>query len=240
MWRMIVRQVFELKVRRMGIFNIFRWGKTAALTVKAIRGQRVLGRELAALPMVDFVPRCLENLNQSGGAWYGVARASNLEAAVIASAKNLPLDLVEFYLACDGFESSDDQFPAKIFAIGALKHGAAYNPPLSVRVLSYWDVNGNDSERQLLMSVFPADDLIALAANSAQCFLEPSELDSTIPICQRADDSFVVVILNDLGGMLVRGAVLDIEAGSATVYPNFKIWLGSYAALFGSIATLAG
>ena len=136
---------------------------------------------------------------------------------------------------CDGFETVHGEFPAAILKIGELQLGADYKPTLSERLSRYWAEYGNDSETPGVLSVLPPDNLSALATHSADCHLRPSILEMTIPLCRPEGDRFVVVLLADAGENLPRGTVLDVEGGSATRYPSFKAWLGSYASLFGSM-----
>lgn len=220
----------------MGLFDLFRMGKVLAHTARAVRSQRDLARELAALPMPTFVPQCLLNLNQSAGAWHGAARAVNERAASIASAKQLPPELAEFYSVCDGFSSSDADFPAPLLPIDALRLGGDYRPPLSERLVSYWNEHGNESEKPGLLSVLPPDDLGAMVAHAADSHVAPTVVDLALPLCLPRKDDFVVILLADSGDKLPRGSILEVEGGSATRYPGFKAWLATCASLFGSLA----
>ncbi len=224
----------------MGLLNLFRMGKVLVGTAKAVHAQRALGKEISSLPMAEFVAECVKNLNQCAGNWEGQLRRPNPEAASLASAKRLPPELQEFYLHCDGLEAVHGDFPAAILRIGELRLGADYSPTLSERLSRYWDKNGNDSEKPGLLAILPPDNLSALATHSADCYLRPSILETTIPVCRPDGDRFVVVLLVDAGDNLPRGTVLDIEGGSATRYPGFKAWLGSYASLFGSMGQRLG
>ena len=224
----------------MGLLDLFKIGKVLVGTAKAVREQRTRGREIASLPMAEFVAECVQNLNQSAGNWEGRLRHPNAEAALLASEKKLPAELQEFYLHCDGFEAVHGEFPAAILKLGELQLGADYQPTLSERLSQYWAEYGNDSEKPGLLSILPPDNLTALATHSADCHLRPSILEMTIPLCRPDGDSFVVVLLADAGENLPRGTVLDVEGGSATRYPSFKAWLGSYASLFGSMSQRLG
>ena len=220
----------------MGLFDIFRMGKVVAGTVRAVRQQRALGKDLAALPMPRFVEECLSNLNQSAGNWQGRARPPHGSTAAIAALKRLPDDLTEFYAHCDGFEPVHGDFPAAIYPIHDLKLGADHMPSLSARLVSYWQENGNDSEKPGLLSILPPDDLAALASHAADSYLKPSLLDVAVPLCPPRGSDFKVILLTDSGEHLPRGTVLSVEGGSATRYANFKTWLASYASLFGSLS----
>jgi hypothetical protein len=221
----------------MGLLDIFRMGKVIVGTVKAVRNQRNLGQELAALPMPGFVSECLANLNQSAGNWEGRARPPIDSAASIAKLKQLPDELAEFYSLCDGFEAVHGDFPACIYRIQDLQAGEDHTPSLSSLLLSYWKENGNDSEKPGLLSVLPPDNLTALATHSPDCYLHPSAVDVAVPLCPPQNGDFVVVLLADAGERLPRGTVLDVEGGSATRYASFKSWLGTRASLFGSLGS---
>jgi hypothetical protein len=224
----------------MGLFDLFKMGKILVGTAKAVREQRTLGRDIASLPMAEFVAECVQNLNQSAGNWEGRARPPSAQAALLASEKKLPAELQEFYLHCDGFEAIQGEFPAAIFPVGELRLGADYQPTLSARLAGFWAEHGNDSEKPDLLSILPPDSLAALVTNSADCYLRPSLLEMAIPLCKPDGDHFVVVLLADAGRNLPAGTVLDVEGGSATRYPSFKAWLGSYASMFGSISQRFG
>lgn len=224
----------------MGLFDLFKFGKVLVGTAKAVREQRTLGREISSLPMAEFVAACVQNLNQSAGNWEGRVRPPNPEAALLASEKRLPPELQEFYLHCDGYEAVQGEFPAAILGIADLQLGADCKPSLSERLSRYWAEHGNDSDKPGLLSVLPPDNLAALATHAAECHLRPSVLEMTIPLCRPDADRFVVVLLADAGENLPQGTVLDVEGGSATRYPGFKAWLGSYASLFGSMSKRLG
>lgn len=220
----------------MGLLDIFKLGKILAGTATVIRQQRELGRELAALPMAEFVTACVHNLNQSAGNWSGRARPAHADAAAMAQARKLPAELAEFYRHCDGFEPVHGSFPAAILPIAELRLGADYQPPLSARLARYWAQYGNDSAQAGLLSILPPDNFVALATHGADAYLRPSVLDMSIPLCLPEADRFVVMLLTDAGNDLPGGTVLDIEGGSATRYSGFKTWLGSCASLFGSMS----
>lgn len=224
----------------MGILDIFRVGKVVAGTVKAVREQRSLAHELAALPMPQFVAECVRNLNQSGGNWTGRARPPDPAAATLVRQKQLPEELAEFYLHCDGFEPVIGAFPAALHPVAELRLGADCQPALSARLAAFWSENGNDSEQPGMLAVLPPDNLLALATNSAETYIRPSVVDVAVPLCAPAAEDFVVVLLASAGEHLPRGTVLEVEGGAATRYPGFKAWLGSRASLFGSLANRFG
>lgn len=224
----------------MGLLDLFKLGKVFVGTAKAVRAQRALGRDIAALPMPEFVAACVQNLNQSAGAWSGRARPPVADAAEQARHKRLPSELREFYAHCNGFEPVEGDFPAAVLPLAALQLGADCQPPLSERLARYWSEHGNDSVKPGLLSVLPPDDLAALATHSAECHLRPALLDLAIPLCPPEATRFTVVLLAPVGPELPRGTVLEVEGGSATRYPGFKAWLGSYASMFGSMGQLAG
>ena len=89
----------------MGLMDWFRMGRVAVHAAKAVKQQRTLGRDLAALPMAAFVEACLANFNNVGGAWRARARTADPGADAIATRLGLPAELREFYLHCDGFEA---------------------------------------------------------------------------------------------------------------------------------------
>jgi hypothetical protein len=220
----------------MGLLNIFRMGRVIFGTVKAVRNQRTLGKDLAALPMDRFVPDCLSCLNQSAGNWQGRARPPSESAPAIARTKQLPDELIEFYAVCDGFEAIHGDFPACVFPIEDLRLGAIHTPTPSSLLASYWQEHGNDSEKPGLLSVLPPDDLAALATHSADCYLMPSSIDLAVLLCPPVERDFVAILLADSDANLPRGTVLEVEGGSATRYPSFKAWLGTRASLFGSVS----
>lgn len=224
----------------MGFLDIFRMGKVLVGTARSVRDQRALGRQISALPMPEFVAECMRHLNAVSGAWEGRVRPPDAQAAAIAERKRLPAELRDFYLACDGFERVKDEMPAAILPVSALKLGADHTPPLSRRLASYWERDGNESEQPGMLSVLPPDDLFAIAAHAAEGHLRPALLDMALPLCEPEEDRFVVILLVDAGKGFPAGTVLDVEAGSATRYPGFKAWLGTTASLFGSIAQRAG
>lgn len=115
----------------MGLFDLFKMGKVIAGTMKAVRSQRNLGKELAALPMDSFVPTCRTHLNESADNWQERAREPIDSAEAIARTKQLPDELVEFYRICDGFEGVHSDFPALIHPLQQLQIGAAHTSPLS-------------------------------------------------------------------------------------------------------------
>ena len=220
----------------MGLFDIFRFRHVVVGAVGAVREQRALGRDLSALPMREFVPECLRNLNQSSGNWEGRVRPPNESAAVLAEKMQLPEELAEFYAVCDGFEPIHGELPAAVLPLAELRLAVDYQPTLVERLERYWSDEGNDSEQPEMLAIFPRDNLAAFATNSAQDYLRPSLLDSALPLCEPRGGDFVVMLLADAGEGLPRGSVLDIEGGSATHYPGIKAWLGTTASLFGSMA----
>jgi hypothetical protein len=220
----------------MGLGNIFKMGKVVAATNKAIKQQRLLGKNLAALPMPEFVAECIRNLNESAGNWEARARPPNPNAAALCKDKRLPLELTEFYTECDGFEAVHGEIPAALCALNSLRLGADFKPSLADQLAACWRENGNDSDEDGLLSVLPPDNLLALATHDADCYLEPSALNQALVLCEPQDDDFVVILLEDAGAHLPRGTVLEVECGSATRYPSFKAWLGSRASVFGSLA----
>lgn len=224
----------------MGLLDLFKFGKVLVGTAKAVRSQRSLGREIAALPMPAFVDACLQNLNQSAGNWAGRARPPAADAETLARQKRLPSELRAFYACCNGFEAVHGEFPAPVLPLVHLKLGADCQPPLSERLARYWAEHGNDAETPGMLSVLPADDLAALATHSAECHVRPAVLDLAIPLCPPEAHRFTVVLLAPAGPELPRGTVLDVEGGAATRYPGFKAWLGSYASLFGSMSRQMG
>lgn len=224
----------------MGLFDIFRMGKVLVGTAKAVREQRSLGRDLAALPMPEFVEECVRNLNKSAGNWEGRSRPPNPSAAVLAKERKLPDELAEFYTECDGFEPIHGEFPAAVLRLAELRLGSEYTPSVAARLAEFWAEHGNDSEKPEMLSILPPDNLVALATNSADCYLRPSSLEFALPLCEPGANDFVVVLLTDSGENLPRGTVLEVEGGSATRYPGFKAWLGTRASLFGSMAERFG
>jgi hypothetical protein len=224
----------------MGLRDLFKLGKVLVGTAQAVRSQRSLGREIAALPMPAFVDACVQNLNQSAGEWTGRARPPAADAEALARQKRLPSELREFYACCNGFEAVKGPFPAAVLPLAHLKLGADCQPPLSERLARYWAEHGNDAEQPGLLSVLPPDDLAALATHSAQCHLRPALLDLAVPLCAPEADRFTVLLLAPAGPDLPRGTVLDVEGGAATRYAGFKAWLGSYASLFGSMSRQMG
>lgn len=224
----------------MGLLDIFKFFKIIFGTAKAVRTQRTLGNKLSALPMSTFVPECLRNLNASAGNWEGRALPPNPSAAVLVEKMHLPVELAEFYSQCNGFEAVHGDFPSAILPVEKLRLGAEFNPDLAERLTSYWSEYGNDSENEGLLSVLPPDDLAALASHAADCHVSPSELNQAVPLCEPDGSNFVVLLLNTVNEKLQTGTILDIEGGSATRYPSFKVWLGSHASLFGSFSDRAG
>lgn len=220
----------------MGLLDIFRMGKILAGTAKTIREQRSLGRDLAALPMPEFVSECIRNLNESAGNWEGRSRPPNPSAALLAKEKMLPDELAEFYAECDGFEPVHGEFPAAILKLNELRLGSEYSPSIAERLSDFWKAYGNDSEKPGMLSILPPDNLAALATHSADCYLRPSLLDFSLPLCEPDANDYAVLLLADAGEHLPRGTVLEVESGSATRYSGFKAWLGSRASLFGSMA----
>lgn len=210
-------------------------GKVLVGTAKAVREQRSLGRDLAALPMPEFVSECIRNLNNSAGNWEGRSRPPNGSAVIAAKERNLPDEIAEFYLECDGFEPVRGEFPTAVLRLTDLRLGSEYTPSLADRLTAFWKEYGNDSEKPGMLSVLPPDDLAALATHSADCYLCPAMLKSALTLCEPEESDFVVVLLDDAGENLPRGTVLEVEGGSATRYPGFKAWLGSTASLFGSM-----
>jgi hypothetical protein len=224
----------------MGLLDLFRMGKVLVGTAKAVRAQRSLGRDLASLPMPEFVTECIRNLNQSAGNWEGRSRPPNPSAALLAKEKGLPDELAEFYAECDGFEPVHGEFPAAVLKFTELRLGSEYKPSVADRLTAFWSEHGNDSERPGMLSILPPDNLAALATHSADCYLRPSLLESAMPRCEPSPNDFVVLLLADMGENLPRGTVLEVEGGAATRYPGFKAWLGSRASLFGSMAERFG
>jgi hypothetical protein len=229
-----------LREAKLGLFDIFRVGKVLVGTAKAVREQRSLGRELAELPMPEFVPECIRNLNKSAGNWEGRSRPPNPSAASLAKERKLPDELAEFYAECDGFEPVHGEFPAAVLKLTDLRLGSSYTPSLAERLATFWMECGNDSEKPGMLSILPPDNLAALATHSADCYLRPSSLEFALPLCEPSGNDFVVLLLADAGENLPRGTVLEVEGGSATRYPGFKAWLGTRASLFGSMAERFG
>ena len=219
----------------MGPSDIFRTGSVIAGTIKSVRNQREIGKNLSSLPMERFVPDCLSCLNQSAGNWQGRARQPSEAGSTIAISKQLPDDLVEFYSVCDGFEAIQGDFPACIYPVNDLHLGATHTPTLSSLLESYWKEHGNDSERPGLLSILPPDDLGALVTHSADSYLTPSSVDLAVLLCPPEEQDFVAILLVDSGENLARGTVIEIEGGSATRYSSFKSWLGTRASLFASL-----
>ena len=220
----------------MGLLDFFRMGKILASTAKTVREQRSLGRDLAALPMPEFVSECILNLNRSAGNWEGRSRPPNPAAALLAKEKKLPDELTEFYAVCDGFEPIHGEFPAAILKLNELRLGSEYKPSIADRLSAFWKEYGNDSEKPGMLSILPPDNLAALATHSADCYLRPTLLDAALLLCEPDTDDFSVLLLADAGEHLPRGTVLEVEGGSATRYSSFKAWLGTRASLFGSMA----
>jgi len=220
----------------MGWLDIFRMGKILAGTAKSVREQRSLGRDLAALPMPEFVSECIRNLNMSAGNWEGRSRPPNPSATLLSKEKSLPDELAEFYAECDGFEPVHGEFPAAVLKLNELRLGSEYKPSISDRLSAIWEEYGNDSEKPGMLSILPPDNLAALATHSADCYLRPSLLDFALPLCEPDANDFVVLLLADAGENLPRGTILEVEGGSATCYSGFKTWLGTRASLFGSLA----
>ena len=219
----------------MGPSDIFRTGSVIAGTIKSVRNQREIGKNLSSLPMERFVPDCLSCLNQSAGNWQGRARQPSEAGSTIAISKQLPDDLVEFYSVCDGFEAIQGDFPACIYPVNDLHLGATHTPTLSSLLESYWKEHGNDSEKPGLLSILPPDDLGALVTHSADSYLTPSSVDLAVLLCPPEEQDFVAILLVDSGENLARGTVIEIEGGSATRYSSFKSWLGTRASLFASL-----
>jgi hypothetical protein len=224
----------------VGLLDFFRMGKVLVSTAKAVGQQRSLGKDLAALPMAEFVRECVRNLNMSAGNWEGRARPPSPDAAPTAKQKQLPAELAEFYAECDGFEAVHGEFPALVLRLANLRLGSDYKPSLPDRIAQFWNENGNDSDKPGLLAILPPDDLVALATDSADCYIDPARLNLALPLCEPAANEFVAVLLFDAGERLPRGTVIDFENGAATRYPGFKAWLGSRASLFGSMALRSG
>ncbi len=205
---------------------------------KTMEKQRALSQTLASLPMQDFIAEALKNLNKSAGHWEGRVRPLNDSGAPIVNSKKLPEELAEFYRFCDGFEAVQGEFPASIYRLSELRLGADYTPSLSERLFSHWNAYGNDSDKPAHLSIFPPDNLLALATNNAQCYLKPSLVDAALSILPPAQDGFVVILLEDSGPHLSYGTVLEIEGGIATQHKNFKTWLSDRASLFGFLDSL--
>lgn len=208
-------------------------GKIAWSVRKALQQQRTSAEEVRALPMDEFIAQCLAWLNECGGQWHATARAPAAQATG-ESRLRLPAELHEFYLHCDGFAPGTDDFPAPIMPAHELQGGIDYSPPLSERIRNYWKRNGNDSEVEGMLGIFPPNNLAALASNSFEIMVPVGLLDSLTPLCPPKDDVFVAV-LTEANDHLPVGTVLEIEGGTATRYDGFRHWLSSYASLFGNL-----
>jgi hypothetical protein len=220
----------------MGLIDIFRIGKVVAGTVKAVRQQRDIARELQALSGEAFVEACLQGLNAPAAAWSGRRRPPDARAAALADALGLPQSLRAFYALADGFEPVRGPFPLPLLPIAELKRGADCRPCLSQRLASTWDKHGNDAVEPGHMAVLPPDDLAALATGAAESHLPPEALDAMLLLCPPQEHQFSVLVLDPVGAV-PAGAVLDIESGGATRYDDFKHWLATHASLFSSMAS---
>lgn len=224
----------------MRLPNPFRLVKVLFGTVKAVRRQRAMGAELAALPMPQFVAGCLSALNSPAGVWQGRARPPHPQAAAIAARLGLPPEVAAFYACCNGYEAIHGEFPAAILPIESLRTGADCTPPLSTRLIHYW-AEENDADVEGLLSVFPSNDLGALVTGPENYFTAAA-VDTAIPLCPPSVSAFTLLLLADTSAKMPkdyvqpRGSVLEVEGGAATCYPSFKRWLGSRASLFVSFA----
>jgi hypothetical protein len=224
---------------RLRLFDIFRAGKVVAHVAKSVKNQRATAQELRALPMPEFIARCLEGMHSEHTEWKATARAARPDAQAMAAAKRLPPDLAEFYAHCDGFEATPD-FPASVLALGELRLGADHPVPPSRHVEDFWKEYGNDCERQGWMTVLPPDNLLALASNNAETHVRPASLDVTVPLVPMDENGFAVVLLAGIGDALPAGTVLEYENGSATRYDDFRHWLATQASLFLSMRAMSG
>ncbi len=211
----------------MGFLDFFRGGNAAK--DKAAQHQRAVARKLAALPMPEFIPECLRRLNQADAGWAAHVRQPHRGARVLAVNKHLPDELADFYCMCDGFESPDERFPARLLPISSLRLGGAHKPSAVELVNSYWAHHGNPSGKPGHLRVLSA----RTHADAPIYELNPSALDLSWLMCRPQPSGFVVLLTADATSELHRGAVLEVHNGSATRHSGFKAWLGSCASRAG-------
>ncbi|HSV48574.1 MAG TPA: hypothetical protein VLJ58_22490 [Ramlibacter sp.] len=214
----------------MGLLDLFKVGKVLVGTAKAVQHQRNVAAQVRALPMAQFVPRCLQGMHSLHVEWKATPRPPCADAHSVAAAKRLPLELADFYAQCDGFESTED-FPARVLSLGELKLGADFEPQPSKLVEAFWAEHGNDSAKQGCLAILPPDNLTALMSNSAECFIRPNALDMMVPIVPPTQAGFALVLLTAMGERLPAGTVLEYENGSATRFDGFKHWLATRGTL---------
>lgn len=223
----------------MGLLDLFRFGRVAVHTAKAVSQQRRSAREMAALPMDHLVAECVAAINSPHAPWKLAARAPQPDAAERAQALGAGAELCEFYARCNGLEALHDQPPAAVLPIEALRTGAEYAPALSAQLRGYWRDNGNDdAENPDRLAVIPPDDLGALATGASEAEIDPAVLDSALVLLAPQAHQCVVLLTAPAHEKLPAGAVLDIEHGAGTRYDGFRHWLATQASLYQSVADI--
>jgi tetratricopeptide (TPR) repeat protein len=210
----------KIRLLFLGAWAIFR-------TVRYLKKQRRIAVELTTLEGESFVASCFEHLNNPACGWHATLRpAAPLSEVEEARQIPLPGELKEFYRYCDGFASDSDEFPTPLLPIRELKRGREYQPSVSSLLQGHWEKYGNDADEPGMVSVFPADDLGALAFNHPKQSIPLPEMDELVPLYAPNDNSFPAVVVSSTSSLPV-GTVLDIESGSATCYSGFRHWLAT-------------
>lgn len=220
----------------MGLFDLFRFGRVAVATAQAVRRQRRNARELMALPMPALVAECVASLNTPHAPWKVAARPPHAQAGALCQRLALPDDLREFYMHCDGLAGDPADAPGAVVAVGSLAPGARFTPSVAQQLRDWWGQYENDSPQLGKLAVIPPDDLVALATNDAEEFVDPAALDSMLALLPPRPNQCTLLVTSALGPTLPAGAVLDVENGGATRYDSFRHWLAAQASLFGSMS----
>jgi hypothetical protein len=209
--------------------------KIAMGTAVSMAERQQLSKDIAELPMDQFIDECLVRINGDGVHWQAQRRDPLVNAESIARSKRLPSDLVDFYTLCDGLKIKKEGFPVPLFALANLRLGADFSPSLSQRLEAHWLNHDNPSEVLGRLAVMPPENLLALMNNEAECHLKPTVLDCTVPLFLDVDGRFAVVVLVDLSPTLRRGCVLDFEGGLSIRHDSFKSWLAHVTSVYESL-----
>ncbi len=134
----------------------------------------------------------------------------------------------------------EGEFPAALLPTHSLSLGQVCRPALSSQLQSFWQEHDNPSEREGYLTILPQDNLAALFAHAADCWLKPATVDLAVLLCPPRDRNFRVVLLADAGPLLPRSCVVDVEGGVGTRWPSFRALLESHASMFGLMAAMAG
>lgn len=194
-----------------------------------LRQERARIELLAELQIETLVGAAIAAMVKPELDWAGKARQPVSEETVGEAESTIgvpiPMEIMKFYLHCNGIEALSEGFPYPVVPVDELRVGHQCEPALSEWVRRR-AVESGTSEQFTGAAVFAHDDPDALATGTSIFRLRSQALDQLVVLENSTDFRRICFVPFAIGEYL-PGAILEIENSVAVIYDSFRVWLAS-------------